>query len=92
MLTLAQQRCLRDVTIQTNDPDVVLCASGFSQAGTEVITDAGSSGAGLFAPSGALVGVLSGGFGDCEGTPGPDHYGRFDLAYRAGLSRWLGDQ
>ena len=53
-------------------------------------TDVGSSGSGLFLPSGELVGVLSGGFGDCAGTPGPDHYGRFDLAYRAGLSRWLG--
>jgi hypothetical protein len=49
-------------------------------------TDIGSSGSGIFAPSGALVGVLSGGFGDCEGTPGPDHNGRFDLAYRAALS------
>jgi len=53
-------------------------------------TDIGSSGAGLFLPSGELVGVLSGGFGDCEGTPGPDHYGRFDLIYRAELHRWLG--
>jgi hypothetical protein len=53
-------------------------------------TDIGSSGAGLFLPSGALVGVLSGGFGDCLSKPGPDHYGRFDLAYRAGLFRWLG--
>ena len=53
-------------------------------------TDIGSSGSGLFLPTGALVGVLSGGYGDCEGTPGPDHYGRFDLAYRAGLRRWLG--
>jgi hypothetical protein len=55
-------------------------------------TDIGSSGAGLFLPSGELVGVLSGGFGDCANTPGPDHFGRFGLAYRAGLSRWLGEQ
>jgi hypothetical protein len=53
-------------------------------------TDIGSSGAGLFLASGELVGVLSGGLGDCEGTPGPDHYGRFDLIYRRGLRRWLG--
>jgi hypothetical protein len=53
-------------------------------------TDVGSSGSGLLLQSGELVGVLSGGFGDCAGTPGPDHYGRFDLAYRAGLQRWLG--
>ena len=53
-------------------------------------TDVGSSGSGLFLPSGELVGVLSGGFGDCADTPGLDHYGRFDLTYRAGLSRWLG--
>ena len=53
-------------------------------------TDEGSSGAGLFLESGQLVGVLSGGFVDCEGTPGPDLFGRLDLAYRAGLWRWLG--
>jgi hypothetical protein len=53
-------------------------------------TDIGSSGAGLFLASGELVGVLSGGLGDCQGRPGPDHYGRFDLSYGAGLHRWLG--
>ena len=53
-------------------------------------TDFGSSGAGLFLPSGELVGVLHGGFGECEDSPGPDHYGRFDLTYGARLSRWLG--
>ena len=53
-------------------------------------TDTGSSGAGLFLPSGELVGVLHGGFSDCESSPGPDHYGRFGLTYGARLSRWLG--
>jgi hypothetical protein len=55
-------------------------------------TDIGSSGAGLFLPSGALVGVLSGGFGDCADKPGPDDYGRFGLVYRAGLRHWLGSR
>jgi hypothetical protein len=50
-------------------------------------TDIGSSGAGLFLPSGELVGLLPGGLGDCAGRPGPDHFGRFYLSYRAGLHR-----
>jgi len=53
-------------------------------------TDGGSSGAGLFLETGHLVGVLSGGFGDCEGAPGPDLYGRLDLIHGAGLRHWLG--
>lgn len=54
------------------------------------VTLAGSSGSGLFLPGGELVGVLSGGFGECGEQGGPDDYGRFDVAYRAGLDRWLG--
>lgn len=34
--TPAQQACLRDVTRETNNPDVVLLGSEFSQAGTLV--------------------------------------------------------
>ncbi|SLN24054.1 hypothetical protein PSA7680_00986 [Pseudoruegeria aquimaris] len=34
--TAAEQACLRDVTATTNNPDVVLLGSEFSQAGTLV--------------------------------------------------------
>lgn len=39
--TLAQQACLRDVTQVTNNGDVVLLSSEFSQAGTQVIVGVG---------------------------------------------------
>ena len=39
--SLAEQGCLRDVTRTTNNPDVVLLSSSFSQAGTEVIVGVG---------------------------------------------------
>ena len=39
--TAAEQGCLRDVTRTTNNPDVVLLSSSFSQAGTEVIVGVG---------------------------------------------------
>jgi len=41
MPTPAEQACLRDVTRTTNNPDVVLLDSSFSQAGTEVIVGVG---------------------------------------------------
>lgn len=41
MPTPAEQACLRDVTRATNNPDVVLLDSSFSQAGTEVIVGVG---------------------------------------------------
>jgi hypothetical protein len=34
--TAAEQACLRDVTATTNNPDVVLLGSEFSEAGTQV--------------------------------------------------------
>ena len=37
----AEQGCLRDVTRTTNNPDVVLLSSEFSQAGTQVIVGVG---------------------------------------------------
>lgn len=37
----AEQACLRDVTRTTNNPDVTLISSSFSQAGTEVIVGVG---------------------------------------------------
>ena len=40
-LSLAEQGCLRDVTSTTNNPDVVLLRSSFSEAGTEVIVGVG---------------------------------------------------
>lgn len=39
--TLAEQACLRAVTSTTNNPDVVLLSSSFSQAGTQVIVGVG---------------------------------------------------
>lgn len=36
MPTSAEQACLRDVTVTTNNPDVVLLGSEFSEAGTSV--------------------------------------------------------
>ena len=41
MPTPAEQACLRDVTRTTNNPDVVLLDSSFSEAGTEVIVGVG---------------------------------------------------
>lgn len=39
--TAAEQACLRDVTRTTNNPDVVLLGSTYSEAGTEVIVGVG---------------------------------------------------
>ena len=39
--TPAEQACLRDVTRTTNNPDVALLSSSFSEAGTEVIVGVG---------------------------------------------------
>lgn len=41
MPSVAEQACLRDVTRTTNNGDVVLLGSTFSQAGTEVIVGVG---------------------------------------------------
>ena len=41
MPNAAEQACLRDVTRETNNPDVVLLSSSFSEAGTEVIVGVG---------------------------------------------------
>jgi hypothetical protein len=43
MPTEADQACLRAVTVETNNPDVVLLNSSFSQAGTEVIVGVGEN-------------------------------------------------
>ena len=39
--TAAEQACLRDVTRTTNNPDVMLLGSTYSEAGTEVIVGVG---------------------------------------------------
>jgi hypothetical protein len=41
MPSAEEQACLRDVTRTTNNPDVVLLSSSFSQAGAEVIVGVG---------------------------------------------------
>jgi len=41
MPTAAEQACLQRTTIETNNPDVVVLSSSFSQAGTEVIVGVG---------------------------------------------------
>ena len=57
------------------------------------ITEGGSSGSGIWLKDGSgkpyLVGTLRGGTSSC-GYNGTDTYGRFDLAYQAALSTWLG--
>ena len=58
---------------------------------TSGITEPGSSGAALFTQTGHyVIGQLYGGGTSC-GTPptGSDYFGRFDIAYTAGMSRLL---
>jgi uncharacterized protein YwbE len=57
------------------------------------ITEAGSSGSGLWSFVGSshyLVGQLHGGSSSCVTPTAPDYYGRFDVAYNAALFQWLG--
>ncbi len=56
-------------------------------------TEGGSSGSGLFRTVNGkhfLVGQLFGGNASCSALTSPDYYGRFDIAYNAALSQWLG--
>jgi hypothetical protein len=56
------------------------------------VTDAGSSGSGLFLDNGRyLVGQLFGGSSSCEAKSADDYYARFDVTYRSALRRWLGE-
>jgi lysyl endopeptidase len=60
---------------------------------TSGATESGSSGSGVFVKLNRkdyLVGQLFGGYGSCQNRFGNDYYGRFDKAYQAGLSQWLG--
>ena len=55
------------------------------------VTLPGGSGSPLIADSSRmLVGHLSSGMSQCGANSAGDFYGRFDVAYRAGLDRWLG--
>lgn len=57
--------------------------------GATGITEGGSSGSGMFLDNGRYyVGHLYGGEATCD-DPATDIYGRFDVAYRAALDRWL---
>ncbi|WP_200247129.1 trypsin-like peptidase domain-containing protein [Lamprobacter modestohalophilus] len=82
-----------------NCADVVYCGANadsdaihyFGVSCLDGLTSGGSSGAGAFrADTGELVGVLTGGLSRCGSPEGPNDFGRFDCAYRAGLRRWLG--
>jgi len=59
---------------------------------TTGITEGGSSGSGLFKGADAnpqLIGQLFGGNAAVCGSPKNNLYGRFDVAYNAGMSDWL---
>ena len=56
------------------------------------VTEAGSSGSGLYKTIGTtnyLVGQLYGGSSSCTAPTAADAYGRFDTAFNAALSKWL---
>ena len=59
------------------------------------VNEPGSSGSPLFDDGGLIVGQLTGGYSDCQGTNGPDYYGRFYSSWTGGgtpgtrLSDWL---
>lgn len=67
-------------------------SSYLSPVWTSGTMESGSSGSGLFTSIGGsryLVGQLKGGDASCQDPTGLNVYGRFDLAYGAGLNRWL---
>lgn len=53
------------------------------------VTEGGSSGSALFNNNKQVVGQLRGGYSYCSNMAGKDYYGRFDLAYNAGLRAYL---
>jgi len=57
------------------------------------ITEGGSSGSGIF-NGGQMIGVLTGGASSCTAAAGSNYnmYGRFDVAYAAGIKNWLWPQ
>lgn len=60
---------------------------------TSGTTEYGSSGSGLLADEATtnpkIIGQLWGGTASCTNPNGKSYFGRFDLAYENGLSRWL---
>jgi hypothetical protein len=55
-------------------------------------TEGGSSGSAAFATSDGrryVIGQLMSGAASCSNPNGSDYYGRFDVAYQAGLKQWL---
>jgi V8-like Glu-specific endopeptidase len=60
----------------------------YSIAWTSGLTEPGSSGSGVFRSDGLLIGQLYGGDSSCT-APADDIYGRFDVAYNAGIRNWL---
>ncbi len=55
-------------------------------------TEGGSSGSALFKGGSHVIGTLYGGSSSCTTSAAPEVYGRFDLAYEAGLKEWLSGQ
>jgi hypothetical protein len=53
------------------------------------VTASGSSGSGLFLPTGELIGVLTAGHDTCGKPDGTADYGRFDVTYRSRLRQLL---
>jgi hypothetical protein len=88
---------LRSYNTCSGDEEGFSCRGASSAAATFYsvtwrtgITEPGSSGSALFLDSGRyLVGQLYGGSGGC-GESSTDYFGRFDVAYNAALSQWLG--
>lgn len=59
---------------------------------TSGTTEGGSSGSAVFATSNGrryVIGQLMSGAASCSNPNGSDYYGRFDVAYQAGLKQWL---
>lgn len=79
------------------DPTELVChatvpetSTFYAVAWTEGTVEGGSSGGGIFRDDGHyLLGQIYGGNGSCT-APGWTYAGRFDVAFEAGLSRWLG--
>ncbi|HEX4779324.1 MAG TPA: trypsin-like peptidase domain-containing protein [Usitatibacter sp.] len=78
--------------------DSFSCSHATSSGGTFIevnwssgMTEPGSSGSALFSQNGHyILGQLYGGDGTSCSDKGSDFYGRFDVAYNASLSRYLG--
>ena len=77
----------------------VSCTASDAQGGTfltlnwqQGTTEGGSSGSSAFITIGQrryVVGQLLGGGASCDNPGGLDHYGRFDVSYRAAIKNWL---